>query len=116
MHRLALLCIYSTCVLSAWAQFQFFEHMFGQPSHQQQRSSGSPSAGQWMAHADGVPCSHYLCPNTLVCVSNPAECPCPDPEDVKCLLPDGKGKQGAAVVCTRGAIDCKHVERLASKL
>lgn len=63
-----------------------------------------------------VSCSQYLCPDTLVCVSNPADCPCPDSEDIKCLIPDGKGKQQAAVVCTRGAIDCKHVERLTSKL
>ena len=63
-----------------------------------------------------VPCSQYLCPDTLVCVSNPADCPCPDAEDVKCLIPDGRGKQQATVVCTRGAIDCKQVERLTSKL
>lgn len=32
------------------AQFQFFEHMFGQPQGQQRAPSGNP--GQWAAHAD----------------------------------------------------------------
>ncbi|KAH9938368.1 uncharacterized protein B0H18DRAFT_966818 [Fomitopsis serialis] len=117
LYRLALLCIIPTFALSAWAQFQFFEHMFGQPMHQQQQRPPGPSgAGQWIAHADSVACSQYLCPETLVCVSSPSDCPCPDSEDIKCLVPDAKGKHRATVVCTRGAIDCKHVERLASKL
>ncbi|EPT03586.1 hypothetical protein FOMPIDRAFT_1022212 [Fomitopsis schrenkii] len=116
IHRLAVLCIFCICVLSAHAQFHFFDQMFGHPMNNQHKPSGSPDARQWMAHADSVSCSQYLCPDTLVCVSNPADCPCPDSEDIKCLIPDGKGKQQAAVVCTRGAIDCKHVERLTSKL
>ncbi|KAH9844083.1 uncharacterized protein C8Q71DRAFT_29244 [Rhodofomes roseus] len=65
---------------------------------------------------NSVPCSQYLCPNSLICVSNPADCPCPDLEDIKCVVPDAKAKQRGTVVCTRGASDCKQVERLASKL
>ncbi|ODQ78814.1 hypothetical protein BABINDRAFT_24089, partial [Babjeviella inositovora NRRL Y-12698] len=33
-------------------------------------------------------CNEYLCPDTLVCVSGPAECPCPFPDSqLKCVLP-----------------------------
>ncbi|KAI0728688.1 hypothetical protein C8Q72DRAFT_779328 [Fomitopsis betulina] len=116
IRLLAILCIFFTCILSAYAQFHFFDQMFGHPGNNQQKSAGTPDARQWMAHADSVLCSQYLCPDTLVCVSSPADCPCPDPEDIKCLIPDGNSKQKATVVCTRGAIDCKQVERLASKL
>jgi hypothetical protein len=49
-----------------------------------------------------VSCSSYLCPDTLVCVSTPAECPCPHVEDVKCLVPDAVERGAATVVCARG--------------
>ena len=59
-----------------------------------------------------VPCSQYLCPDTLVCVSNPSDCPCPSVEDIKCLIPDAEDRESATVTCVRGAHDCSEVERL----
>lgn len=128
------------CLLPlACAQFQFFEQMFGQGHPgQQQRQSSNPA--QWAAQAEAstsqipaslprvtatlfltalphfaVPCSHYLCPDTLVCVSNPTHCPCPNAEDVRCMVPDAEEKGGATVLCVRGASDCAEVEKLTRK-
>ena len=114
------------------AQFNFFD-MFGHGQQQQQRHGGSPSS-QWAAHADSgeafvlviqsrilnpgflvVQCSDYLCPETLVCVTNPADCSCPNVEDEKCLIPDARDRDAATVVCVRGSEGCAEVERLASK-
>ncbi|KAJ7490363.1 hypothetical protein B0H11DRAFT_2010232 [Mycena galericulata] len=92
------------------AQFQFFDGMFGQQRQQQQHHSG---ASQWAAHLESVSCSQYLCPTTLDCVGSPVDCPCPDPEDIKCMVPDADEKDGATVVCVRGSNECREVERLA---
>ncbi|KAK7695783.1 hypothetical protein QCA50_000420 [Cerrena zonata] len=100
----------------ALAQFQFFEQMFGQqhPGQQpRQQQTGYP--GQWAAHAEAVPCSDYLCPGTLTCVQNPSQCPCPDAQDIPCLVPDAQDKDGATVLCVRGSQDCSDVQRLASR-
>ncbi|KZW03775.1 hypothetical protein EXIGLDRAFT_599773 [Exidia glandulosa HHB12029] len=98
------------------AQFgDFFQHMFhgGQQHQQQQRPSAS---AQYAAFVDQVPCAAYLCPQTMDCVNNPAECPCPNPaEDIKCLVPDAHDKNQATVVCTRGANGCADVERLMNR-
>ncbi|OBZ76234.1 Long chronological lifespan protein 2 [Grifola frondosa] len=80
------------------AQFQFFEQMFG--GHHQQQRPTSGGAGQWAAQSEAISCSHYLCPDTLVCVSEPSHCPCPDVQDIKCLIPDAEDK-GAATVLLR---------------
>lgn len=60
-----------------------------------------------------VSCAQYLCPDTLVCVASPAQCPCPNAEDVRCVIPDAEDKDSAAVLCVRGANDCREIERLA---
>ncbi len=60
-----------------------------------------------------VPCGQYLCPSTLTCVSNPAQCPCPDPQDIRCTIPDADGGEDATVLCVRGVHGCEEVERLA---
>ncbi|KIP10666.1 hypothetical protein PHLGIDRAFT_84622 [Phlebiopsis gigantea 11061_1 CR5-6] len=88
--------------------------MFGQghPGHQQQQQRRPPSHSQWAAQADAVPCAQYLCPDTLVCVSNPVDCPCPSVEDVKCLIPDAEDKDAATVTCVRESNDCSAVEQL----
>ncbi|KAJ7639018.1 hypothetical protein FB45DRAFT_904494 [Roridomyces roridus] len=92
------------------AQFQFFDGMFGgQRQQQQQYHSG---ASQWAAHLESVSCSRYLCPATLDCVGSPVECPCPDPEDIKCTIPDADDSSAATVVCVRGTEECRQVERL----
>lgn len=63
-----------------------------------------------------VSCSSYLCPETLDCVARPIDCPCPSPEDIKCLIPDTEGDvDDATVVCTRGQKDCIEVEMLMRK-
>ncbi|KIM91147.1 hypothetical protein PILCRDRAFT_811645 [Piloderma croceum F 1598] len=100
------LLLLSCCVL---AQFNFFD-MFGhqQQQHQQQSSGGS----QWASHADSVSCSQYLCPDTHMCVDRVAACPCPNEQDVKCIVPDALDDDGATVVCVRGANECAEVNRL----
>ncbi|KAI0743279.1 hypothetical protein BC629DRAFT_1299163 [Irpex lacteus] len=89
--------------------------MFGQGQHPGQQQRPPSHAPQWAAHADAVPCSSYLCPETLVCALNPSQCPCPNAEDVKCLIPDTEDKGSATVVCIRGANDCSQVEQLSRK-
>ncbi|EIW61215.1 uncharacterized protein TRAVEDRAFT_162168 [Trametes versicolor FP-101664 SS1] len=96
------------------AQFGFFEQMFGGHQQQQQRPAGG--MGQWQAHSEAVPCSSYLCPDTLVCVNQPAECPCPDVQDVKCLIPDAQDAGASTVVCVRGREECEDVQRKSRKI
>ena len=111
------------------AQFQFFDQMFG---HGQRRHQ-PPASSQWAAQADmgtqinitlkftqdsnmpfSVPCNNYLCPTTLSCVINPADCPCHYVEDKKCLIPDSEIKGAATVVCVRGPNGCADVDRLSN--
>ena len=113
-----------------YAQFGFFD-MFGQQQHQQQQQQQRPSgASQWASHAESgssspfllfnlsdvlgsqVSCSQYLCPDTHVCVDRAASCPCPQEQDVKCLIPDALDSDGATLVCVRGANECAEVTRL----
>ncbi|KDN51168.1 hypothetical protein RSAG8_00797, partial [Rhizoctonia solani AG-8 WAC10335] len=102
---------------AVFAQFGggFFDGFFGgHGGHQQQRQQQRPGSGSmWMQQADAVPCSQYLCPDTLVCVSSPALCPCPAPEDIKCVIPDSEGgSNDGTVVCVRGPTGCKQLENL----
>lgn len=64
-----------------------------------------------------APCSQYLCPMTLDCVAKPIDCPCPETEDVKCVISDKvSGERDAGrVVCVRGQNECKEVEKLSRK-
>ncbi|KAJ7904748.1 hypothetical protein B0H14DRAFT_2664216, partial [Mycena olivaceomarginata] len=62
-----------------------------------------------------VSCSQYLCPATLDCVGSPIDCPCPDAEDIKCVIPDAEEKEGT-VVCVRGTDECQAVERLTRRM
>jgi hypothetical protein len=63
-----------------------------------------------------VQCSHYLCPMTLDCADHPSQCPCPYPEDIKCVIPDMDGDvDDATVMCVRGQQECAEVERLMKK-
>ncbi|KAF9782972.1 hypothetical protein BJ322DRAFT_1073676 [Thelephora terrestris] len=106
---LAIFAILLFCQLAA-AQFGFFEQMFqgGQQQQQQQRQR-PPGADHWRAQADAVPCSAYLCPDTLVCVDSPSQCPCPNVEDIKCLIPDFQDKLAGTVICVRGG-GCEDVD------
>ncbi|KAN0097416.1 hypothetical protein V8E55_001862 [Tylopilus felleus] len=97
------------------AQFGFFDHMFGNHQGQQQRQQPPKNPGsQWTAHAEAVSCSSYLCPDSLVCVDRPSECPCPREEDIKCIVPDAEDTETGTVVCVRGMNGCAVVERLAA--
>lgn len=130
-----LLALSGFCLLpDAMAQFNFFEQMFGHGQQQQQRGSG---VSQWASQADAgnnslsplwmctsfsvnlqlplVPCGEYLCPATLVCVSSPADCPCPSVEDEKCIIPDKTDKNTGTVLCVRGTEECSEVLRLSSR-
>ncbi|KAI0832581.1 hypothetical protein BC628DRAFT_330766 [Trametes gibbosa] len=109
-----ILCLIFHCT-AVFAQFGFFEQMFGgQQQQQQHRPAGG--MGQWQAHSEAVPCSNYLCPDTLVCVTLPSDCPCPDVQDVKCLVPDAQDKGASTVVCVRGQEECQDVQRKSRKI
>ncbi|KAF8309142.1 hypothetical protein DL93DRAFT_1785219 [Clavulina sp. PMI_390] len=90
----------------------FFQHMFQQQQQPQQRPVGH-SAQMWQHQADAVDCSEYLCPSTLVCVSKPTDCPCPHPQDVKCVIQDEQSKKTSAgtVMCISGASGCDVLDR-----
>ncbi|KAF9226655.1 hypothetical protein BS17DRAFT_681266, partial [Gyrodon lividus] len=96
----------------ATAQFGFFDHMFGNNQGQQQRQQPAQKGSQWNTHADAVSCSSYLCPDSLACVARPLECPCPNVEDTKCIIPDSQDVGAATVVCVSGEDGCTAVERL----
>ena len=72
------------------------------------------SATQSRSDVLGLPvsCSQYLCPDTHMCVDRVAACPCPNEQDVKCIVPDALDDDGATVVCVRGANECADVNRL----
>lgn len=74
-------------------------------------SSFAPSAPP-DTHYPLVSCSRYLCPDTHLCVESPSACPCPNVEDVKCLVPDAIDRNGATILCVRGADECAEVTRL----
>ncbi|KIJ57031.1 hypothetical protein M422DRAFT_149088 [Sphaerobolus stellatus SS14] len=86
----------------------FFEQVFGHGQQQQQGQQQNVYAHQSQA----VQCSAYLCPKTLDCVPSPDACPCPYPEDIKCVVPDAQDQKSATVVCVRGGDNCKEVEAL----
>ncbi|KAL4076165.1 hypothetical protein V8B97DRAFT_1923893 [Scleroderma yunnanense] len=116
MQRLVI----SFVLFSLWsslvsAQFGIFDHIFGNQQQQQWQQRPSGGNSQYNVHADSVPCSNYLCPDSLVCVNHPAECPCPYVEDIKCTIPHPQdGGAAATVICVRGAEGCSAVEHLAT--
>ncbi|EIW65487.1 hypothetical protein TREMEDRAFT_70561 [Tremella mesenterica DSM 1558] len=105
------------------AQFGFFQ---GNPFHpfQQQQQQPPPSGqGQGRGHKgwdemDNVHCkAGYVCPSSLTCVSTPANCPCPYPEDIKCVIPDHRPRdegEGPPFVCVRGP--CDEVFKFSGKI
>ncbi|KIO30185.1 hypothetical protein M407DRAFT_20652 [Tulasnella calospora MUT 4182] len=94
------------------AQFgNFFQQAFGGHGHSEQYHQQQSGSAMWAATAAQAPCSSYLCPVTLDCVKRPSECPCPNAEDIKCLIPDSESRGDGTVVCVRGDKGCKSVER-----
>jgi len=65
----------------------------------------------WASTVEQIQCDRYLCPATLDCVERPMHCPCPSPEDIKCIIPDHAApSDGGTVVCVRGE-GCKGLEK-----
>jgi hypothetical protein len=62
-----------------------------------------------------VSCSEYLCQDTLVCVTKPIDCPCPNVEDIKCVVPDAQDAGSGTRLCIRGGTDCTQLEKLVKK-
>nr|XP_031857380.1 uncharacterized protein CI109_007202 [Kwoniella shandongensis]KAA5524452.1 hypothetical protein CI109_007202 [Kwoniella shandongensis] len=110
------------------AQFgQFFQQGFpfggghghghgGPQFHEQQHGGGGGGGGRqykgWNDMAEVHCRAGYVCPASLACVPTPADCPCPYPEDVKCVIPDHRDRdegEGPPFVCVRGEVGCKDV-------
>ncbi|KAK8846791.1 hypothetical protein IAR55_005879 [Kwoniella newhampshirensis] len=119
-----------TMPLSAFAQFgQFFQQGFpfgghhAQHQHQQHQGGGGGGGSRqfkgWNDMAE-VHCSAgYVCPASLACVPTPAECPCPYPEDVKCVIPDHRERdegEGPPFICVREEVGCKQVVEFAKPI
>jgi len=109
-----LLCILNNAFLVA-AQFGNIFEMFGQTQDQQHHGpTKGHSPTMWSSQADVVGCNEYLCPSTLVCVDNPSDCPCPSPQDIKCIVQDSQIKGTGTVVCMSGTNGCKSLDRFRS--
>ncbi|WWD07896.1 hypothetical protein V865_006003 [Kwoniella europaea PYCC6329] len=95
----------------ALAQFGgFFQHGFpfgghGPPVHEQQQDFTRRREHRGWTEMDNVHCrAGYVCPSSLACVPTPADCPCPYPEDIKCVIPDNRERdegEGPPFVCVR---------------
>jgi len=90
------------------------EHRNGQPM-QTQVSSVTSYMLKHPSKEQLVPCNQYLCTDTLLCVPDPVDCPCPYVEDEKCVLVDPHTKRPSSYVCHRGPGGCNEIEKLASK-
>ncbi|KAG8856750.1 Long chronological lifespan protein 2 [Tulasnella sp. 330] len=83
----------------------------GHPFQQQQQRQPAGGANMWAATAEQVPCNQYMCPTTLDCVAKPVDCPCPSPEDFKCVIPDELSPGDGTVVCVRGELGCQSLQK-----
>ncbi|KAG8987466.1 Long chronological lifespan protein 2 [Tulasnella sp. JGI-2019a] len=81
---------------------------FGRQQQQRQPAGG---AGMWASTAEQISCNQYMCPTTLDCVAKPVDCPCPSPEDIKCVIPDELSHGDGTVVCVRGELGCRALEK-----
>ncbi|WRT64976.1 uncharacterized protein IL334_001917 [Kwoniella shivajii] len=83
--------------------FPFGGH--GPPHHQDQQQQGIRREHRGWNEMDNVHCrAGYVCPSSLACVPTPADCPCPYPEDIKCVIPDKRERdegEGPPFVCIR---------------
>lgn len=77
--------------LLAWpAHAQFFQNFFqGAQMFQQPQEAEAQHVGDASWFRDRVQaarCPTYLCPDTLACVDDPEDCPCPFAEQVRCMI------------------------------
>ncbi|KAL7418596.1 Long chronological lifespan protein 2 [Cryptotrichosporon argae] len=111
LFPLAALILAPLAVLAQFGGFFQQGFPFGQQPQQQQPQPPPGGARQhkgW-AEMEAVHCrAGYVCPASLACVPTPADCPCPYPEDTKCVLPDDRARdegEGPPFVCVRGGCD-----------
>ena len=50
-----------------------------------------------------------------MCVHQPVDCPCPNVEDIKCIVADKQDAGSGTRLCVRGGTDCAQVENLVKK-
>ncbi|ORY27768.1 hypothetical protein BCR39DRAFT_537068 [Naematelia encephala] len=97
--------------------FPFGQHPFHQQEQQEPGNDGRQHKG-W-SEMESVHCrAGYVCPASLACVPTPADCPCPYPEDVKCVLPDDRPRdegEGPPFICVRGQT-CEEVIRFSKAI
>jgi hypothetical protein len=78
--------------------------------------SSSPSTDHTSAfYLILVSCLEYLCQDTLVCVAKPIDCPCPNVQDIKCVVPDEQDAGSGTRFCIHGGTDCLQLEKLVEK-
>ncbi|WVQ76821.1 long chronological lifespan protein 2 [Cryptococcus sp. DSM 104548] len=105
------------------AQFgNFFQGHFGGHQHQQEQPGGQSPGRQhkgWTEN-DRLSCTAgYVCPASLACVATPADCPCPYPEDIKCVIPDHRERdegEGPPFVCVRDNEGCAQVVKFSKPI
>ncbi|KAH9909681.1 hypothetical protein F4778DRAFT_9226 [Xylariomycetidae sp. FL2044] len=75
---------------TAYAQFGFFDQMFGgggggggggHQREQQQPHNVPSDSSIYRSNFERMHCDNYLCPDTLACVHFPHHCPCAWPEN-----------------------------------
>ncbi|CAN6674781.1 long chronological lifespan protein 2 [Trichomonascus vanleenenianus] len=91
--NLQTLVLFLSLVVPVLGQFgNIFEHLFRQQQQQQDPRAGIHKDSNWVEHSyDEDRCDKYLCPDTLACVKNAIDCPCPfSGSQLKCVLPDKK--------------------------
>ncbi|WWC87089.1 uncharacterized protein L201_001975 [Kwoniella dendrophila CBS 6074] len=87
--------------------FPFGGHGHGHQHHEHQNDHGIRREHKGWNEMDTVHCrAGYVCPSSLACVPTPADCPCPYPEDIKCVIPDNRERdegEGPPFVCVRSS-------------
>lgn len=63
--------------------------LFNFNQHQNQEQQGAPQSFE--DKYLNSKCGGYLCPDTMECVAQPKDCPCPFPSSqLRCVLPDNQ--------------------------
>ncbi|ORX34506.1 hypothetical protein BD324DRAFT_154723 [Kockovaella imperatae] len=117
---LAYIILIACAITGVTAQFGgFFQNnfQFHNPFHQHEDRTPHRQHKGWTEMEQTSCGAGYLCPGSLACVSTPADCPCPYPEDIKCILPDPRERdegEGPPFVCVRGS--CDEVNAFSKKI
>ena len=120
MHAFTLAATWFGAMQIASAQFGFFQQMMQQQKQQQQQQRSDQhaqrQAQEGMTFLEynyyRADCPQYLCPDTLACVNEPVDCPCPfENSQLKCVLPDKKNYVCISKPSTEDGPDCDSVLR-----